>query len=128
MASHKLEGHATQTPVSHHSVEDKIEEKRYRRLQNRLDLQQQIHDQQLKSYLKQMNVKLQEFLQMRKEGYEKFPSRWEFKEEWFFQTRKEERHKLYKERMYVQSMVLTQAKRDGTLTVKSLYSLFAFLF
>jgi len=128
VASHKLEDRATQTPVSSHSVEDKIEEKRYRWLQTRLEKQKQKQEREQKSYLKLVKERLESFLQLRKEGYEKFPPWYEFKEEWFFQRRKEEHKSHYAQRMLFYDSIVKQSRRDGTLTVKFLHSLFVFSF
>jgi len=139
VASHKLEGRATQAPVSDHSVEDRIGEKWYQRYQDRLEKQQQGQEEQEKMFLRLLREQEEMFLQLLKEEQERvlqlrkerqerhFPCLKEA-EERCLQLRREEQQKHYAQRMKLHNTIAKQSKRDGALTVKFLHSLFVFSF
>ena len=99
MTSAKLEIHGTLSPASYHSVEDRIEEKWYQRLQDQLKEQQE-RGLQLQREQQERNLQLQ------KEQQEKHDA---------------QRAELYK-------TIVKQARRNTALAVKFPLSLFVFSF
>jgi len=126
VASHKLEGLATQTPVSCHSVENKIEEEQYQWFQNQLEKQERRSDNQLGLQLELIEETRGRVFQCHMEQADRLiPFRGASKER-YLQLRREEQEKHSARRMELYNTMVKQSRRDDALTVKSLHSLFTF--
>jgi len=97
VTSHSSEGHVTHT--SYDGVEDKIEQRSYQQLQDKLVKQEKEQMEQFERLLERQNEK---------------------------QMEQQERH--YMQRMELHRTIVQQAKKNTALAVKFLHSLFSFSF